>query len=93
MPWTVFGSTFPLFTSQVLKLCRRLCRPKRCPFTSTTPALTAAGRRWSRTKIDAQMGTLPSLTSDGKTKSSTFEYGLCARHSFRYCASTGCIGT
>jgi len=30
---------------------------------------------------------------DGKTKSLTFEYGLCVHHSFRYCASTGSVGT
>jgi hypothetical protein len=34
-PCIVFGSTFPLFTSQVLKLCRRSGRPKRCLFAST----------------------------------------------------------
>ena len=44
MPCTVFGFSFALFTNQFDKLCRRLCKPQRCPSGMTTPAFFAAGR-------------------------------------------------
>src|SRR5579872_1222795 len=47
MPCTVFGFSFALFTSQLLRLWRRLWRPQRCPSGMTTPAFLAAGRKWS----------------------------------------------
>src|ERR1700721_1093929 len=44
MPCTVFGFSFALFTSQFDRLCRRLCRPQRCPSGMSTPAAFAAGQ-------------------------------------------------
>src|SRR5271165_3640508 len=56
---TVFGSTLALFTNQLERECRRLWRPKRWPGLISTPALMAAGRRWSATNTAGETGTRP----------------------------------
>src|ERR1700680_1740771 len=93
MPCTVFGFSFALLTSQLLKLCRKLWRPQRCPSGMTTPAFFAAGRKWSAQNTDAQIGTLPLSFIDGKTKFVGLAYGVCLCHSRKKWVNALPIGT
>src|SRR5580693_1882774 len=93
MPCTVFGSHFS-FTSEEASECRKLWKPKRTRSSSLmTPALIAAGRRYFCTMIEADNGFLPFRRKLGKTKSSSFAYGVLSLHAIKKPASTGCIGT
>ena len=59
MPCTVFGSHFS-FTSEEASEWRKLWKPNRTRWSSLmTPALTAAGRRYFCTMIEADNGFLP----------------------------------
>ena len=45
--------------------------------------ITSSRTRWSLSKADELIGTLPLILSDGNTKPSSFPYGVCFRHSVR----------
>src|ERR1700735_2592110 len=80
MPCTVFGSHFS-FTSEEASECRKLWKPKRTRSSSLmTPALISAGRRYFCTMIETDNGFLPFSRKLGKTKSSSFAYGVLSFH-------------
>jgi hypothetical protein len=60
--------SWALFTGQLESECRRLCSPKRWPGSIRTPALMAAGLKWSATNTAGETGTQPPAFRDGNRK-------------------------
>src|SRR5271157_859841 len=84
---TVFGSVFER-TRKEARLCLRLWNPKRTFSPSlSTPALTAAGRRWSWTSMLAVRGCRPFSLKEANTQCSASKYGVVFFHSCMNSAS------